>query len=282
MQTGILHLALTASLHAGKAILEIYSSSDFGVELKSDNSPLTLADRKSHEIITQHLAQTGFPVLSEEGKEIPYEIRKDWDSYWIVDPLDGTKEFISRNGEFTINIALAHRTEPVMGVIYSPVRQMIYYAVPNEGSFKIPLPETEDLTEIPIEKLMALAARLPLPGRKRRFTAVGSRSHMNEQTLAYIRQLKAEHGEVELISSGSALKFCQVAEGLADVYPRFAPTYEWDTAAGQAIVEMAGGKVVVADTGDRLLYNKASLVNPGFIATGHKLQASSLKPFKSL
>lgn len=276
MYSGLLHIALTASLQAGEAILEIYSKSDFGVELKSDNSPLTRADRKSHEIITQYLVQTGFPVLSEEGREIPNETRKNWDLFWIVDPLDGTKEFISRIGEFTINIALAKETEPLLGIIYSPVRRVIYYAVRGEGSFRFLLPGTHDPLRASIQTLIAQAVKLPLQVKERQFTAVGSRSHMNEQTLAYIEQLRKEHGHVELISSGSALKFCQVAEGLADVYPRFAPTYEWDTAAGQAIVEMAGGRVLVADTGDRLRYNKASLVNPGFVATGHKLQASGL------
>lgn len=255
-----LKTAIVAALEAGKEILEIYQTADFQVEMKSDNSPLTIADKRAHNIISGYLEKTAIPILSEEGRSIPYEERKKWEYLWIVDPLDGTKEFIKRNGEFTVNIALVQDQSPILGVVYAPLRRLLYFAVHNLGAFRL-----SNLEPFEEENFLDLSLKLPTQKQRKTFTVVGSRSHMNDETTAFIKKLKAEHGEVEIISSGSALKLCQVAEGSADIYPRFAPTMEWDTAAGQAIVEAAGGRVTHTDGGSFLLYNKEDLLNPFFI-----------------
>ena len=274
---------VNAALNAGSAILEVYQS-DFAVETKDDKSPLTLADRRSHEVIASALKDTCLPVLSEEGRDIPYEQRKHWEYFWLVDPLDGTKEFIKRNGEFTVNIALIHKTRPVMGVVYVPVKDVLYFGGEGLGAYKITdARETldvrrETITEhddpesvIPacqesfLEDMVQSAVRLPLPREEGRpYTVIASRSHMSKETEEYLDKVRAEHGELEIISAGSSLKFCLVAEGLADEYPRFGPTMEWDTAAGQAVVEGAGGRVISHATGGSLAYNKESLLNPYF------------------
>ena len=236
---------------AGKAIMDIYRS-DFSVELKQDKSPLTLADRRSHEIIAGHLKQySHYPVLSEEGKTIPYEERKSWKQFWLVDPLDGTKEFLKRNDEFTVNVALMQGNMPVVGAIYIPATDILYYAIQGKGAYK-----NENGND----------TKLPLPVKPQRLTVVGSRSHSSEDFEAYIRTLEQRHGAVDIISAGSSLKFCLVAEGKAHLYPRLGPTMEWDTAAGQIIVEETGGRVLEAGTTRSLVYNKPSLVNPYFVA----------------
>jgi 3'(2'), 5'-bisphosphate nucleotidase len=265
-----MELSLTASLKAGEAIMEIYGKPDFGVELKADRSPLTVADRKSHQVIESILSATGLPILSEEGKDIPFETRKDWDLYWLVDPLDGTKEFISRNGEFTVNIALIYRQKPVMGIIYAPVLDLLYAGMAEKGSFRMQgasqRPSLWDQGAV-----TGLFESLPVEQHRSTFVAAASRSNSNDKTRLYIESLKKEHGEVEFLSRGSSLKLCLIAEGSADVYPRFGPTYEWDTAAGQAIVEHSGGTVMEAGSGKPLRYNKESLLNPEFIALGYRL-----------
>ncbi|HNS17414.1 MAG TPA: 3'(2'),5'-bisphosphate nucleotidase CysQ [Bacteroidales bacterium] len=264
-----LNVALTATLKAGAAILDIYRQGDFQVEMKADCSPLTLADRRSHQIITDHLRRTDLPVLSEEGKEIPYGTRKNWELFWLVDPLDGTKEFISRNGEFTVNIALIHQQNPVAGLIFAPVPDLLYAGIAGKGSYRMTnasgAPAGFDL-----DHFQQQAEALPLvqPGKK--FTTVASRSHSNEKTQTFLEALRREHGEIEIKSGGSSLKFCLIAEGSADVYPRFGPTCEWDTGAGQAIVEAAGGRVCEAGSGKYMLYNKQNLLNPGFITYGSR------------
>ena len=254
--------AIKSALTAGKAILEVYDSG-FEVEIKEDLSPLTTADKKSHTIIVHHLKKTGIPVLSEEGKDIPYAERKDWDVLWIVDPLDGTKEFIKKNGEFTVNIALVMNGRPVLGVIYVPVPDILYFASQSEGSYKIE--HVKRFSDPDWKTLIKNASLLPLKVSKNRYTVVGSRSHMNQATQRFIALKKEKHGEIEIISKGSSLKFCMIAEGKADVYPRFAPTSEWDTAAGQAIVEHAGGSVTLTDGETPLTYNKENILNPEFI-----------------
>ena len=263
--TNYLNIALSSALQAGDAILDIYKQSDFQVEMKADNSPLTLADRKSHQIISESLQQTGLPILSEEGKEIPYKVRKNWELFWMVDPLDGTKEFISRNGEFTVNIALIHNHIPVVGIILAPVPDLLYIGIKGDGSHRI-----AHASKVPscleAGNLQNHAELMPLKQSGSKFTAVASRSHSNEKTDAFLESLQKEHGDIEIASKGSSLKFCLIAEGSADVYPRFGPTYEWDTAAGQAIVEAAGGKVAEVGSGRILRYNKQDLLNPGFIA----------------
>jgi len=264
----LLGVAVDAAVEAGKAVLAVYSS-DFSVEHKPDASPLTLADKRSHEIISRRLSEHAagrlLPLLSEEGRNIPYAERKAWEHFWLVDPLDGTKEFVKRNGEFTVNIALIRRTEPVLGVIYVPVRDMLYFAAEGLGAYRLDSASTCSKDAAP---LLKRGTRLPAAhAPSRPFTVVASRSHLSKETEDYLRELKERHGDMAVISAGSSLKFCLIAEDLADVYPRFAPTMEWDTGAGQAIVEEADG--VMVDAGQRtrrMGYNKQELTNGWFIA----------------
>lgn len=260
--------AIDAALKAGEEIRSIYEdpASDFEIERKADNSPLTIADRKAHETIVAILNETPFPVLSEEGKHLDYEIRRQWDTIWIVDPLDGTKEFIKRNGEFTVNIALVQNSVPVMGVIYVPVKSELYFAVEGMGAYKFvgQITGLED-DSVTLEQLIEKSERLPVKVERDHFVIVASRSHLTPETETYIADLKKKHSRVELISSGSSLKICLVAEGMANVYPRFAPTMEWDTAAGHAIARAAGMEIYQAGKDEPLQYNKENLLNPWFI-----------------
>lgn len=257
--------AIDAALAAGERILAIYDdpASDFQIERKADNSPLTIADRAAHMVISRMLDDTPFPVLSEEGKSIPYGERKGWEELWIVDPLDGTKEFIKRNGEFTVNIALVRNSIPCMGVIYLPVKQVLYFALEGLGAYK--LAGVTSRGGASLEELVAKATRLPVEDKRDKFVIVASRSHSTPETEKYIDEARASHSDVELISSGSSIKICLVAEGAADVYPRFAPTMEWDTAAGHAIARAAGMEVYQAGLDIPLSYNKEDLLNPWFI-----------------
>lgn len=261
-----LFVAIDAALKAGEKILSIYNdpASDFEIERKADNSPLTIADRKAHEAIVEILNQTPFPILSEEGKHMEYAVRRDWNTLWIVDPLDGTKEFIKRNGEFTVNIALVKEGTPILGVIYLPVKQELYFAADSLGAYKLSgiasLKEDDSL-----DKLTGAAMRLPHATSKERFVVVASRSHLTSETEEYVARLKETHGDVEMVSSGSSIKICLVAEGKADVYPRFAPTMEWDTAAGHAIARAAGMEIYQVGKEMPLQYNKEDLLNPWFI-----------------
>jgi len=254
-------LAVTAAIEAGKEILNIYRSGDFEVEIKGDNSPLTKADKAAHKIITSFLEQSRIPVLSEEGKSIPYETRKNWDQLWIVDPIDGTKEFIKRNGEFTVNIALIENQVPVLGVIFAPVLGDLYFSETGIGAFKTPL----DLNNFDLQDILSSASSLPIKQEDRPFTIVASRSHLSEETKAYVEEMKKKHGDINIISKGSSLKLCMLAEGEADCYPRFAPTMEWDTAAGQAICESAGFQVIDWKTKESLKYNRENLLNNWFL-----------------
>lgn len=259
----LLTIAIKASIEAGEEILKVYNK-DFDVEIKDDNSPLTLADKKSHEKIATYLEKTDYPVLSEEGRSIPFAERKAWETFWIVDPLDGTKEFIKRNGEFTVNIALIENNIPIMGVIYIPVVKSLYFADADFGSYKI-----NHITSSNIEALVAdyiaKGEKLPLNNQNETFTIVGSKSHMTPETEAFIQKLEKDHGKVDVISKGSSLKICMVAEGKANIYPRFAPTMEWDVAAGHAIAKYAGKNIYIAKTKDELFYNTETLLNPWFI-----------------
>lgn len=259
----LLLTAINASLKGGEEILKIYDS-DFLVEKKEDNSPLTLADKNANTAICKLLAATNFPVLSEEGKTIPYTERGKWDYFWMVDPLDGTKEFIKRNGEFTVNIALIHQQKSILGVIYVPVTKTLYFAAEGVGSYKFKVQSSKSKVES-LSELIASSQKLPIQNPDKKFTVVASRSHLSEETEQFIAGLKTVHKEVNFISSGSSIKLCLVAEGSADVYPRFAPTMEWDTAAGQAISEIAGKQVIDYTTNTSLLYNKENLLNNWFI-----------------
>lgn len=238
---------------AGEKIIDIYENSDFDIEIKSDDSPLTKADKASNKIIESEL-ETHFPeipILSEEGKEIAFEERKDWKYFWLVDPLDGTKEFIKRNGEFTVNIALIENNKPVLGIIYVPVTNELYYGNVIDGSYKV----FSDGTKKGI--------KVRGKNKKDKLIVVQSRSHSGEEEKEYYSQFDIE----KTISRGSSLKICMVAEGEADLYFRGGPTWEWDTAAGHAILLGAGGKFTNKD-GSKLVYNKEVIKNFGFIAKG--------------
>ena len=269
-----LYKSIQASLAAGNEILDVYES-DFAVEYKADNSPLPRADRSSHDILIASLAEFNIPVLSEEGREIPYAERKKWEQLWIIDPLDGTKEFIKRNGEFTVNISLVEYVEPVLGVVYAPVKRVLYFAAKDTGSFKLENPLEcnwikEDADERDYAYLMSEiindSVRLPVGKPDNTpFTIVGSRSHASPDLKKFVEEKRREHGEVEFISAGSSLKICLVADGTADLYPRMGPTCEWDTAAGQAVAEFAGAKMLNFKTGEPLKYNRDDILNPWFI-----------------
>jgi 3'(2'), 5'-bisphosphate nucleotidase len=253
--------AITAALEAGKTILKIYHSGEFDVEIKGDNSPLTKADKASNKIIMSFLKTTTIPVLSEEDRNIPYKERKDWSQLWIIDPIDGTKEFIKRNGEFTVNIALIENQKPIIGVIFVPVSGELYFSTKEIGAFKVNV----DLELFDINTLINKASKIPFDRKDKIFTIVASRSHMSAETESYVQMMRDNEGEVKLISKGSSLKLCMVAEGQADCYPRFAPTMEWDTAAGQAICEHAGFDVLDWKTKEPMLYNREELLNNWFI-----------------
>ena len=273
--------ALLASKKAGLAILKVYKQ-DFDVSYKEDHSPLTLADQRAHDIIVDHLTDSSgksLPILSEEGKGIPFEERCAWEYFWLIDPLDGTKEFIKRNGEFTVNIALIYQHRPILGVIYAPVNNVFYFASDGFGSYRLKNDNAFELLEgkaseiereSMLKEILKQSDRLPcydkpLDTHDSQFVIVGSRSHPSKEFEAFVKTMRKQHSKVEVISSGSSLKLCLVAEGRADIYPRLGPTMEWDTAAGQAIVEQANGSVLNYETGEPLQYNKKNLLNSWFI-----------------
>lgn len=244
------------ALKAGEVILEVYHQPGaFEVNLKSDDSPLTIADKRANKVICEGLEKLApeIPIISEENKAIPYEIRKDFACHWLVDPLDGTKEFIKRNGEFTVNIALVENQRVVLGVVYAPVLDELYWAIKGKGAFLQKNGETTPLK--------ALSFQWSDPGLK----IVCSRSHLNEDTKAFINNLN----QAETVATGSSLKFLIMAKGEAHAYPRLGPTMEWDTGAAQIVLEEAGGHVIHKDTRTPLLYNKENLLNPHFIAFGN-------------
>lgn len=247
---------VTLAKQAGEAIMQVYEK-DFSVEFKSDASPLTEADKEAHNLIVAGLLElgqkngVGIPVLSEEGKGIPYSERKDWEYFWLVDPVDGTKEFIKKNGEFTVNIALIYKDEPVLGVVYAPALNVTYWAKKNQGAFKD-------------------GQKLPLKTSEQRDTykVVASRSHMSEETKQFIETIETSKDK-ELVSIGSSLKICLVAEGEADIYPRLGPTMEWDTGAAHAIVNEAGMQLRKYESGSYSghVYNKRELLNDWFVVS---------------
>jgi len=256
--------AINASLRAGEKILEVYNSEDYEIQFKEDESPLTLADSKADNLISEMLSVTGIPYFSEEGKRTPFEERSGWERYWLVDPLDGTKEFIKRNGEFTVNIALIEKQTPVMGVVFVPVYKKLYFAEKQTGSYKI-----ENVAEKGIfssfDKLLARAKKIESNRVIENFRIVGSRSHLSPETSEYFKKLQQQYGEAEVVTKGSSLKICLVAEGKADIYPRLGPTMEWDTASGHAIALYADCSVLQFDSGESLVYNKPDLLNPWFV-----------------
>lgn len=258
-----LELAIHAAIAGGIEILTIYNRPEIEVEHKDDDSPLTLADKEANRAIMEFLQRTKHPIISEENKQMTYELRKNWETCWIVDPLDGTKEFIKKNGEFTVNIALCTNGKPTFGVIYVPVSRELYYAdVDKNEAYKSVLSKDHDMSK---EFFLEEDRIAPSAHNKDLVRVVGSRSHMNESTLEYIDSIKPNFKEIDIVSKGSSLKFCLVAEGKADVYPRFAPTMEWDTAAGQAICNAVGLNVISQQTNEELDYNKENLLNPFFL-----------------
>ena len=239
---------------AGDIIMAIYSQ-PFTVEYKGDESPLTAADKGAHEVIVQALAglTPDIPVLSEESGPEVMGLRHGWSRYWLVDPLDGTKEFVSRNGEFTVNIALIEDGKPLWGLVYAPVLDRLWYGGKGMGAWRVADGKREAIQTLPHQE--------GSPWR-----VVGSRNHLSRETLDYLARFgDIERGEIELVSMGSSLKFCIIAEGGAELYPRLAPTCEWDTAAAQAVLEGAGGSVTRLD-GSPLAYNKPDILNPWFVA----------------
>jgi len=236
------------ALMAADAIMEIYKK-DFNIEYKDDKSPLTEADLKANEIICSKLQELypNIPIMSEENKQVEYDIRKNWDYYWCIDPIDGTKEFIKKNDEFTVNIALICKNEPVIGVVYAPAIDEMYSAKRGFGAFKNGI-------KLPLEYNQ---------NQKKKMRVVASKSHLSEETQTFIDELDTEN--IEQVSKGSSLKLCMVAEGVADIYPRLAPTMEWDTAAADAIVRESGKMTYQFENKNFLLYNKKDLLNPWFI-----------------
>lgn len=254
-----LEIAIKASLVAGIKIIEIYNSDDFDLSEKSDSSPLTIADKESHKIIIDFLSKTGYPILSEEGSEIDYKKRKSWDTFWLVDPIDGTKEFIKKNGEFTVNIALIENQKTILGVVYAPALKVLYFAEENFGSYKvnnvssfkcISEGKTQNLKESSYPDI---------------YTMVVSKSHMNHETEDYVNEIKNSEGKIKLKSFGSSLKICKVADGEAQCYPRFGPTMEWDTAAAHAVAKYAECRLIDFKSKKELQYNKENLLNPFFL-----------------
>jgi 3'(2'), 5'-bisphosphate nucleotidase len=236
---------------AAEAILQIYHTANFQVDFKADDSPLTQADMAAHRLIVSRLQALtpDIPILSEESPGITYRERQHWSEFWLVDPLDGTREFVQRNGEFTVNIALVRQHQPVLGVVHVPVQHLTYWAAEQLGAFKTAAGHTVTLQA-------SRALTLPMK-------VVASRSHAGAETQAFLDNLRHDYA-LEVVSKGSALKLCMVAEGAADLYPRLGPTMEWDTAAAQCVVEQAGGRVITLEN-TPLQYNKEHLLNPFFM-----------------
>ncbi len=244
---------------AGEAISQIYNS-DFDYQIKKDLSPITAADRLSHKIITERLKilTPQIPILSEENCDIPFKVRAQWTDYWLVDPLDGTKEFINNNGEFTVNIALVKNNTPILGIIHIPISHETYWGSKNKGSFY--LNANDDVVKISVSNNHQSPIRI-----------VASRSHPSEVLNDVLEKII----NYEIINIGSSIKFCHIASGQADCYPRFGPTSEWDTAAGEAIVRYAGGHMVTLD-GNLMHYNKKEdYLNPNFIVSSDKIISES-------
>ena len=247
-----INIALDAAVLAGEKIMEVYNASEYiDFESKNDNSPLTIADKKSHDTIVSMLKKTGTHIISEESESIDYQIRKKWKEYWLIDPLDGTKEFIKKNGEFTVNIALIKNNSPFIGIVYCPVKKILYWNDSNKNVFK----------KIIGKEKKQLNKRKKIDQVKKNLRVIVSRSHLNEDTTQYIKKLN----DPQLISCGSSLKFLYIADNKADIYPRFGPTMEWDTAAAHSILKALDIMVTNLEDKRELSYNKKNLLNPYFL-----------------
>ena len=255
-----LKTSINVAFIAGDAIMKIYNE-DFDVEIKENNSPLTIADKTAHYIINKTLNKFNLPILSEEGELLSFELRKYWNRFWMIDPIDGTKEYISKNGEFTINIALIENGHPVMGVVFAPALKELYFAESGLGSYKVE--NIKSMKDFKFSNFIDLTkSKYP-----KIYTLVVSKSHMNDKTQDYVNLLKNKHGNISTKAFGSSLKICKVAEGNAHCYPRFGPTMEWDTAAAHAVAYYSGCKILQADKKTIIKYNKKNLLNPFFIVS---------------
>jgi len=268
--------SIEAALAAGLEIMKVYDR-PFEVEKKADDSPVTAADKNAHRVIKDVLAAAfpPIPVLSEEGGAVSFEERNGWKRFWLVDPLDGTKDFIKKNGEFTVNIALVEKNMPVLGVVYIPFSDTMYLGIEGIGAFKLDsardcIKKAGRAEQNTTDLVLDWSSSLPLKNEKPRdrFMIVKSRSHSGEETECCIKRLLCHYKDSEVIAAGSATKLCIVAEGRADVYPRLGPTMEWDTAAGHTILRNSGGDMLRADNWSTLRYNKEDLRNPSFVAVG--------------
>lgn len=259
--TNYISVSCEAAVKAGKLIMEIYQEKELDIRNKADKSPVTRADLESSALICKILKSTGFPVITEETSIPEYQIRKSWNYYWLVDPLDGTKEFIKRNDEFSVNIALIEKNIPALGVIYIPAKQLLYLGIKNTGTWKL----TNCISFGSSEQKLLLGNPVKCEPDKQALIIITSRSHLSDKNRTFIYKAENTYNKVNIISSGSSYKLCLLAEGKADVYPRFGPTSEWDTAAGEVI---AGNMGILFRTlaGTPLQYNKNDLLNPDFIA----------------
>lgn len=265
-EADLLQLAMNAAVKGGEEILRIYET-DFRVETKSDNTPVTAADKLSGKSIAKVLLQSGYPVISEEELVPPYTVRNKYERVWIVDPLDGTKEYVKRNGEFAVNIALVENNQPIIGVIYAPVLQSMYFGRKGNGSFKLQGEHISKALGAETEALMLRdSSRLPIEALPKDYTVIASRSHLSREVNHRLDQLRNLYGTVDILYVGSSIKQCWVAEGKAHEYPRYGPTMEWDTAAGQCILEEAGSRLIDLVTELPMRYNKEDLRNNFFIA----------------
>lgn len=257
----LLKLAIEAAVKAGIKTLSYYQK-EIQVDFKDDNSPLTQADIAANKIIEDYLLSTKIPILSEEKKPETYSERKSWESLWIVDPLDGTKEFIKHSDEYTVNIALVKENQPIMGVVYAPAMDLLYYGIVEKGSYKVSNASLKEIQDLVQDRNRV---KLPSLNKSDRTVVVASKSHLNEKTREFLNALSGRIEEFEINSFGSSLKLCMVAEGAAHIYPRLGPTMEWDTAASHAIVLASGNLLYQYPSFRQMEYNKADLLNPEFI-----------------
>lgn len=256
-------VAIKATIEAGLRTLDFYGK-EIEIHTKEDNSPLTQADLESNRIIISYLSKTDYPILSEEIENSAYEERRNWKVFWLVDPIDGTKEFIKTGRDYTINIALIENSKPIFGCVYAPVRDSLYIGMDENSTIKIE--KASGLLNADLEEIIAASLALPIMNNRNTFKVVASKSHLNEETTNYVEELKSKVSNVELCSYGSSLKLCMLAEGSADLYPRIGPTMEWDTGAGHAVLNGAGGFIHKYPEGTKMVYNKENLLNPFFVA----------------
>lgn len=268
----LLQVAIHAGIQAGEQTLKYYRQK-FEVHAKQDNSPLTSADMASHHCIVDRLKNTGIPIVSEESSKDELEQRLEWDVLWLVDPLDGTKEFIKHSDEYTVNIALVKDQEPVLGVVYAPALDLLYYGNLDKGAYKLERAKQKLANVTAFDGILNVSSPLPITKVHHKPVVVASKSHLNDETIAFIENLEQSLGAIALKSIGSSLKLCMVAEGVADFYPRLGPTMEWDTAASHAIVKASGQEIVQFPETVALKYNKRDLLNPFFIVFNPKYES---------